>query len=167
MQTLFENKVTQNRDMAKEVYRYHCFRRPFIVFLNILIFIDFVFTLYCTITDKFRADIVLVLVPVYFLLEILMYFRLVNLMVKRSAEIHGGPISAEMNVTDEYIEQTASTGGVAKLEYSNVKKVIQTKNYILLLSKARYYYIFSKTGFTSGTPDEFVAFLKNKGFKVR
>jgi len=88
-------------------------------------------------------------------------------MVKRDAEVHGKEISVETIVTDAFIQNTATTGAVNKLEYDKIRNVVQTKNLILLRSKANLIYIFRKDTFTKGTKDDFIAFLKVKGFKVK
>ena len=43
----------------------------------------------------------------------------------------------------------------------------QTKNLILLKSRANLIYILRKDTFTKGTKDDFIAFLRSKGIKVK
>ena len=58
-------------------------------------------------------------------------------------------------------------GGADTVEFNKIKNAIQTKNYILLRSKANLIYIFCKDTFTVGTKEEFVSFLRAKGIKVK
>ena len=88
-------------------------------------------------------------------------------MVKRDSEVHGKEISVETIVTNECIQNTASTGAVNKLEYDKIRSAVKTKNLILLRSKANLIYIFRKDTFSKGTTDEFIAFLTSKGIKVK
>ena len=87
-------------------------------------------------------------------------------MVKRDIEVHGKEISVETIVTDDFIQNKASTGAVNKLELNRIKNAAQTKNLILLRSKANLIFIFRKDTFTKGSKDDFIAFLKTKGIKV-
>lgn len=102
-----------------------------------------------------------------FLFQLYCYFRQVNAVVKRDEEVHGNEIAVETIVTEEYIQSTAATGAVNKLGYDKIRYAVQTKNLILLRSKANLIYIFRKDTFTKGTLDDFVTFLKAKGIKVK
>ena len=88
-------------------------------------------------------------------------------MVKRDSEVHGKEISVETIVTNEYIQNTASTGAVNKLEYDKIRNSVQTKNLILLRSKANLIYIFRKDTFTKGNKEDFISFLNGKGVKIK
>ena len=110
---------------------------------------------------------VFIFVPLFLLFQLYCYFRQVNTMVKRDSEVHGKEISVETIVTNEYIQNTASTGAVNKLEYDKIRSAVKTKNLILLRSKANLIYIFRKDTFSKGTKDEFIAFLASKGIKVK
>ena len=76
-------------------------------------------------------------------------------------------IFVETIVTNEYIQNTASTGAVNKLEYNKIRNSVQTKNLILLRSKANLIYIFRKDTFTKGDKESFIRFLNNKGVKIK
>ena len=76
-------------------------------------------------------------------------------------------ISVETIVTNEYIQNTASTGAVNKLEYDKIRNSVQTKNLILLRSKANLIYIFRKDTFTKGNKEDFISFLNGKGVKIK
>ena len=88
-------------------------------------------------------------------------------MVKRDNEVHGKEISVETVITNEYIQNTATTGTVNSVGYDKIRNAVQTKNLILLRSKANLIYIFRKDTFMKGTKDEFIAFLGTKGIKVK
>ncbi|MBE6727073.1 MAG: hypothetical protein E7562_00320 [Ruminococcaceae bacterium] len=167
MKILFKNSYVRNKDLAKEIYRYYYFQRKWLVVFYILIFISFIANILITIFEKTYNLSVLIFVPLYFLFRLYCYFRQVNTMVKRDDEIHGKEISVETIVTNEYIQNTATTGAVNKLEYDKISNAVQTKNLILLRSKANLIYIFRKDTFEKGTTDEFIAFLRTKGVKIK
>ena len=167
MEILFENSYIRNKELAKEIYRYYYFQRKWLVVCYVLISLSFLANILISIFEKTYNWGILIFAPLYFLFQLYCYFRQVNTMVKRDDEIHGKEISVETIVTDEYIQNTAATGAVNKLEYDKIRNSVQTKNLILLRSKANLIYIFRKDAFTKGTKDDFISFLKVKGVKVK
>ncbi len=167
METLFENSYVRNKELAKEIYRYYYFQRKWLVVCYILIFLSFLANVLIAMFEKAVHWGVLVIVPLFFFFQLNCYFRQVNTMVKRDSEVHGKEIAVKTTVTNEYIQNTASTGAINQLEYDRIRNVAQTKNLVLLRSKANLIYIFRKDTFTKGTKDDFIAFLKTKGVKVK
>jgi len=167
MELLFENSYIRNKELAKEIYRYYYFQRKWLVVCYVLISLSFLASILIAIFEETFNWSVLVFVPLLFLFQLYCYFRQVNTMVKRDSEVHGKEISVETIVTNECIQNTASTGAVNKLEYDKIRSAVKTKNLILLRSKANLIYIFRKDTFSKGTKDEFIAFLASKGIKVK
>ena len=167
MEILFENSYTRNKQLAKEIYCYIYFTRKSIAIPFALLLISFISNILFGVLYNSFSMVVLIIVPLFFLFQFYLYFHHVNAMIKRDIEVHGKGISVETIVTDEFIQNTASTGAVNKLEYDKIKKVIQTKNLILIWSKANLIYIFRKDAFTKGTEAEFIMFLKDKGVKIK
>ena len=167
MDTLFENSFVRDKQLAKEIYGYYYFQRKWRIVCYVVIILSFLGNVWFAINGNTLSWSVVVFVPLFILLQIYGYFRNVSTMVKRDMEVHGKAITVETVVTDAYIQQTASTGAVNKLEYDSVKKVTRTKNLIMLHSKARLIYIFRKDTFQKGTADEFITFLKGKGIKIK
>lgn len=165
MEILFENSYVRNKKLAKEIYRYYYFQRKLLVVCYALISFSFFVNILLVVFEKTYNWGILIFAPCIFLLQLYCYFRQVNTMVKRDSEIHGKEITVETIVTNEYIQNTSSTGAVNKLEYDKIRSVVQTKNLILLRSKANLIYIFRKDTFSKGTRDEFIAFLASKGIK--
>ena len=167
MEILFENSYVRNKELAKEIYRYYYFQRKWLVVCYALLLLSFLSNIFISIFEKTYNWGVLVYVPLFLLFQLYCYFRQVNTMVKRDSEVHGKEISVETIVTDEYIQNTASTGAVNKLEYDMIRNSVQTKNLILLRSKANLIYIFRKDTFTKGDKESFIRFLNNKGVKIK
>jgi hypothetical protein len=86
--------------------------------------------------------------------------------LKRDRELFDGEISISTVVTDQYLESIAPDGTV-KLSFDKIKKARQTKNLILLHTKTNLTFIFRKDGFTQGSVDEFKAFIRSKGIKIK
>lgn len=167
MEILFENSYVRNKVLAKEIYRFYYFQRKGLVICYVLLSLSLVANILISIFEKTYNWSIFIFVPVFFLGQLYCYFRQVNAMVKRDSEVHGKEISVETIVTAEFIQNTASTGAVNKVEFNKIRNAAQTKNLILLRSKANLIYIFRKDTFAKGTKDDFIAFLNTKGIKVK
>lgn len=167
MEILFENSYVRNKQLAKEIYRYYYFQRKWLVACYVLFSLSFLENILIAVFEKTYIWSVLIFVPLFFLFQFYCYFRQVNTLVKRDSEVHGKEIAVETIVTNKFIQNTASTGAVNKLEYDKIRNVVQTKNLILLRSKANLIYIFRKDTFTKGNKEEFIVFLRGKGFKIK
>ncbi len=170
MDVLFENTHVRTKELVKEIYSYFYFRRKLSIFGWVVFGLSFVINLVCAIfgdSCSTTSTIILILAPFIAILPLYAYIRQVNIVVKRDKEVHGKEIEVTTVVTDEFIQQTASTGSINKITFDNIKVVIQTKNLILLRSKANLLYIFRKDMFIVGDESEFISFLKNKGIKVK
>ncbi len=169
MEPLFENNYTRDKTLAKELYQYIFFRRPFNLAINALLLVIFVFNLsICIWTNNWSNTIYLLIVPLFYLYQFYTYHRTVKTMLKRDLEVnHGQKIEIVAMVSEEGILQKVSTGGESQLAYTDVKKAIQTKKLILLQSDANLLYIFPKETFVKGTAAEFIAFLQGKGVKIK
>ncbi len=167
MEILFVNSYVRNKELAKEIYRYYHFQRKLLVVCHILILLSLIANLLGSIFDEKHNLEIIIFVLFYFFLRVFSYYNQVNAMVKRDNEMYGKEITVETIVTEEFIQNTASSGSVNKIEYGKIRSAVQTKNLILLRSKANLIYIFRKDTFTKGTAEMFIAFLMTKGIKVK
>lgn len=167
---LFENSFVRDKNTAKEIYGYFFYKRPIMILLYGVIGIYTVLTLLTSILfPEIAADfvIVLMLVALYIILLVLPYRMNVNTMVKRDAEMAGGrEFLCEVSVSDSEIIHTA-IGNTQSVGFENISYAFITKNYVALVTKAKFTYIFKKDSFTLGDCDGFVAFLKEKGIKIK
>ena len=166
MEILFENSHVRTKELAKEIYGHYYFKRKLNIVAEILVMFSCIVNLIITILGDSVGWFWLIFPLLLFLLQFYCYFSQVNAMVKRDIELHGKEISVQTIVTNEFIQSTISTGAVNQLEFDKIKSVAQTKNLILLRTKANLIYIFRKDSFTVGTKEEFLAFLKEKGIRV-
>ncbi len=162
METLFENSYTRNGAWAKELYGYFCFKRPFaVVFITISAFLTFASLVMLCLYGSY--NIAILCFPIVWGIQIYRYNAGIKLCEKRELELYGtSETFVTLSVTDEYIQQVHTAGNVNTLKYSDIKKVFQTKNYILLQSKANIVYSGKKDGFSVGAAEEFLTFLDKK-----
>lgn len=163
METLFENSYIRSPEIAKNFYRYICFKRPFILTFDIFIGLSFIINTIYLIFGYTATYSVLVLAPVFYLFQIIQYLRAVKTMIKCDNELaNGTATTVNTIVTSESMKCTSSSGSVNEIPLSKFKKVIKTKRLILVRSEAKLIYIFPKDSFTKGSSDEFIAFLNAK-----
>ena len=166
MDVLFRNTHTRTKELTKEMYRYFYFQQKSSIVIYVLLSVCFLANAVSGILGYTYSLAVLAGVPLLILFRIFLYTCQVNTMRKRDQEMSEQDIEVETVVTDEYVQSTA-LGGHSKIGLDKIKRATRTKNLILLHTKANLIYIFRKDSFTVGNYDEFIAFLKNKGIKVK
>ena len=149
------------------MYGYYYFKRKWLVVIYIFLLVSFAANLLSFIFNETCNWFVFIFAPLYFLCQFYCYFYQVNIMIKRDFEVHGKEIRVETIVTNEYIQNTASTGAVNKLEFDKIKKASHTKNLILLRTNTNLIFVLRKDTFTKGNKDDFVHFLSSKGIKTK
>ena len=164
MDILFENKYQRTETIYKEMYQYLCFKTPMRIFFDIIIGLSFILNIFFIISGEYYTISVLFFVPIFFGIQFYQYFKAVKLSIKRQAEISSkDDVFIDIIITDTEILSKASTGAETKTSLSKIKKLIKTKNLIMLQTEAKLIYIFHKDAFTTGSANEFLTFLKTKG----
>lgn len=166
MEVLFENTLVRNKATAKEFYGYFSFRQPVMLFFIVLFLVSFTANLVGLILGSTYELTTLIVVPLFFVFVFWRYTRQVNLMLKRDREALGGEVTLVTTVTDTHIQSTVNNGSTNTVNLTDVKKVVQTKNLILVCTKAKLVFILHKDTFKDRNKDEFLAFMKSKGIKV-
>ena len=167
MEPIFENQYMRDKETAKEVAAGIYFKRPMAILILVLCGICFAVNLF-NLLMGFDAFIYGLIFPlVYAVFWIYSYLMFKNSLIKRDAETFKGDVVITTGVYEDHITLNASNGSVVELEYGKIKKISLTKNYILVLSKARLMYILKKDSFTKGSLPEFTEFIKSKGLKIK
>ena len=172
MEIHFENKYTRDKDSIREYLNYFCFKRPLLMVLNIFLAFIFLFTaasfFYPPIFPFSASKDLYIVLPLFiWTVNILRYFKALKLSVMRDREINNGnPIDMHYIVSDEKVEVCCESIETKNSVYlSQLKKVVKTKNFIILITEAKLSLVLKKDSFTKGTPDELLSFLRKKGFK--
>ena len=168
MDIVFKNTYVRNKALFKELYAYYYFGRPLMIVFHILfaIYIPvYLFNIFMYGWDNLYWSIIFF--GIYVFIRIPLYFHQVNTVLKRDRELFDGEISISTVVTDQYLESIAPDGAVNQLSFEKIKRARQTKNLILLHTKTNLTFIFRKDGFTQGSVDEFKAFIRSKGIKIK
>lgn len=166
MDILFKNKYARNKEIVKELYRYQYFQRGFFMFFNTLICLSVLANIVIILLGVLSAISNLILGLLLLFYPVFCYFTQVKMLLKRDKEIFGKEPEIEVIITDEYMKD-ANNEKTAPIEFDKIKVVKQTKNLILIRTKARLIYILPKDTFTVGSKDEFIDFLRKKGVVVK
>ena len=169
-ETLFENRFVRDRSAAKEIYGYWFYRRPLFVAIYVYFGIYILFWLFASanglmsFSEGATPVIMILFASALFAFS---YFSQVNTMVKRDKELSGGgQLVCEISVTDTEVIHVAAENRQS-VAFSGIKKAVLTKGYILLITEAKFMYVMKKDSFTKGECDSFIAFLKEKGIKIK
>lgn len=161
MEPLFENKYV----MTKSVLREFQWRLGHYLLIAVFMGVALVCAiLTCIFGSKSTGTMLLFEIAVISVLLAAMFFFIVHTTFKRMTEQAGGQSLtsvyrfAEENFTIETIPAQSS----ATIDYSTVKKVVVTKNLIVLKTRARLGYILRRDSFTVGTEEAFMAFINSK-----
>ncbi len=166
MEPIFENKYIRDKETAKEISAFLYLKRPLSIVVGILCAFCFVVHLTFFILGYEYSVLGFILLPTYIAYKLYCYFVSKNSFIKRDAEISKGDIVITTEIYEDCLTVKVSNGSVVELEYDKIKKISLTKNYILIISKARLIYVLKKDSFTKGSFSEFIEYIKNKGIKI-
>jgi len=166
MEILFENSHIREKQLFKETGFYAFFRRPFAMIANIVAILCIIINIPLLFLKEDRAfHIFMIFVGVLIILcGILGYHKYVKTWYTREVEPRAtnGTTTYTIEVYEDKLVHCSTLGTRQELELSRIKKVVKTKSYILLQSNANLMYVFDKNGFTKGTLEEFLEFLRGK-----
>ena len=165
MDPLFKNSYVRDRQMAKELYRFFYFKRKILVFYNILFAFGLIMGLIIEKHELLALQIIIA--TIFYTVQTLLYRQNINVALKRDLEIFKKEPTIIITVTNDNITHCIKDDNENTLEFSSIKNAIQTKNYIFLRTKANLVYALKKDGFTLGTKENFIPFLKSKNIKVK
>ena len=159
-EVLFEGTHTRDKAFYSELANYLCFKTPSKIILNCLVTICLVWSI---IVHTWTATCFFAF---YFIILAVSYFNYKNVPYKRDLESNNGKeFEVNVSVTDTQIIHKLGDSTTIVIDISILKKVVTSKNYVIMVSKTNQMYIIDKRKFEKGTPDELVSFLKSKGVK--
>lgn len=172
MEIIFKNQLIYTKQYYKEYYEYICFKKPTVLIVDIIFSISFIISIISMIFPKLviidvntaMANIATLLILLFFQIYLLyLFFRNKNLAYNRDLERNNdNPIQVELLITEETVTVCTNCEKNINIEFSNIEKVVRTKNYYILVSKSKLHIPLKKDGFTKGTAKQFEQFLKQK-----
>lgn len=167
METLFENKYIRDEKIMKEVYQYFYFKRPLYRVIDTVAGLLFIANLLVWILGDKINFVVLAVVPIFILVRFLMYRGAVDMLLKKDKDMYKSKSIKVQNIVTAGSIKTVIFKDTNKITYSKIKHAIKTKHLIVVCAQNNAMYVFEQDSFTKGTKEEFVAFLKEKGIKVK
>jgi len=177
MERLFENQYKHSKEFYREFCSYTFLKSPSIIFVKLLLIALLGVLVLSLIASAnlttplstnalvlgFTVDVIL------WIIVYIMFFRIVKLKCSQEWETNNGEFfEVNLRVMEDGIEfQRVNTESESHIivPYGKIRKVRKTKNYCILFSDAKIGYAFKNDCFIHGTHEEFLSFLRSKGFK--
>ena len=166
MDILFQNNYKRSKALSKELYKRLYFTRAFAFILYTTIILAVLSQIALIVFMKSNNFLPIIIGLALVILYLAVYFIRVGVMVRRDKKMGWRDANVEVIVTDSFIKHSLMNNQ-NKVEFENVKKVIQTKNLIFLHPYAHVIFVFRKDSFVLGYKDYFIDFLKSKGIEVK
>lgn len=164
MKALFICETVYTKELVQEFYEYCCFKRPRYLVYHTIFALALAFWLYVRLSGGTIGYLIPIVVLAYYGLMLYYYYASVNLFMKRGRELtKSGVMRTQTVVYNDRIEYSNGSGEPVELSYDEIGSVFCTKNVIAVRSKAKLVYMLQKDGFSLGTADDFLEFLREKG----
>ncbi|MBR4068720.1 MAG: hypothetical protein IKK08_08865 [Clostridia bacterium] len=171
METRFECSFETTKETVQEFSRYFHFHTAYILIPALAMLVLLGLTLYEIVCYGWYRQQLLQLILALVIFPALLLYRYkrdAKTILARSRELHGDkPAVSRTLFAEEEITLIDTDGNAHPFAYDNLQQVIVTKNLLLLRSKARQSILCEKEKFTKGTWTDCVAFLLEKGLKLR
>ncbi len=165
---LFENVHTRGKAFYREFYINAFVRKPsFFIFtgFGVLYLLAAILTAVFDVADSFWFGFVFL--PLFWAMTA--FFCWINIRTVSAREresLDGKEPRFVTQITADMLVCTTPLGGELQMELSKIKRVRQTKHYLLLQTPTRQMFPLAKDGFTKGTCEELCAFLRAKNINV-
>ena len=165
MEPLFENKFTWSKKMLREMH-YRVFR-PWLIWIGVMIALLILVVVFLSVFTgtplrEFLSPPFFVLIAFYviFLLLPLYQAAMTN---KRLIQLYGSaPDVVVLFYDDHFIDQTKQTGAELNLQYSQIKRIMETESLLLLKLRSATFILVDKNGFTRGDAASLKEFLSKR-----
>ena len=154
---MFENEYVFNRDLTKEYVYKILGKRIMIVGFGLFI-ISIILFFIETGTMKY-AMLGCALVGIIY--AIITPIRLVNVLEKNAKRLNNGKIEKTRVVFGDNIVMDEGKAHL-EFEYSQIEKIVETKNLLALIIGNNASILVLKDGFVKGTQEEFMKFINEK-----
>ncbi len=162
MDILFESSYIKDYKWSREVFV--AIRRRFLIISSALVLIYQAIVVYNIANGKIQVPAIIMAALLLFVYAYVIV-KSIRLPIKADIGRYGKPVSIRVCATDEKLISYKSSGDIVELEYTGIKRMKQSKNYLYLVSDAGLWYCVRKDGFTVGDYNSFVEFLEAKGIK--
>ncbi len=169
METKIEGGYVRDEMFAKEYFSFHTYRQPLGIVLTVICVLAIISGLINVIAlQQYWGVFNIALGIFFFVLRGARVKKNVRIFLERDKEGNRGHIISVQNFVTENAIVVKSSLNEARTEYemSRIEKVYRSKHYIYLLTKAQVVIVFDINGFSKGTPEELIEWMRQKGIKV-
>lgn len=164
---LFESTYSRDKELFKEIYFYQYYKSGVFLICEIILGISLLGNLLSLIFDSEPYYYTLGYIMFFLLVQFLGYHRMVKISMEREKEIStNGVVIYTISVFEDKITQKTTLGSEYTIDFSNIRRIYKTSNYIMLQSTAKQLFILKKNSFTVSDSETFITFLHEKGYKI-
>ena len=170
METKIEATYVRDEKFAKEYFSYYSYRRPSGIIITVICILAIVSGLINVFAYSYYPAIISIALGTYLLvLRGIRVKKSIKITLERDKESnHGNFVSLQNLVTENSIVVISSLNeSGTEYEMSCIEKAHRSKNYIYLITKAKLVIVFDINNFSKGTPEELIAFIRQKGIKIK
>lgn len=167
---LFVNEYVRDKSTAKELFGWWYYKRPLFVVVYIyltLYFLSIVIGLFISPDSAIEFIPIAIFILIGYVVFAFSYRSSVKAMIDRDREVSGGAELVETVTVTDTDTTVSLLESKTTIALDNMKYAFITKNYVTLVTKARMMVILKKDGFLMGNCDDFIAFLREKGIKIK
>lgn len=161
METRFENRYTLTKSVVRE-FKYRMLK-PVLTAVLAAVFgaIFIALGIYARESSQIVIGVMLIILGALFIIITEWDAkRTWNMMCEQA---NHKPIEALITFTDEKaVNQSRGMEGRIELDYADIKKVVVSKNLIILVTRAKLGHMLRRDSFTIGTEEEFMEFIKER-----
>ncbi len=170
METKIEAGYVRDEKFAKEFFYYYSYKTPSGIIITVICILAIVSGLINAFAYHVSLAIISIVLGIYlFVLRVIRVKKNIKIYLERDKESNQGNIVLVQNLVTEnsiVVKSSLNKSGT-DFEFSCIAKVCRSKNYIYLITKAKLVIAFDVNNFSKGTPEELIAFIRNKGIKVK
>ena len=164
----YESKYTLKEETHRAVMLYNL-KRPGFMVCHIIMSLYALYSFVLSLNGYIVQAIMLAVIPLtYLVLVLVRSYKTIKLASNQNREVNGGTDPEIVCIiSEEGIKYSSSTGRNVQLDFSDIKKAVQTKEYIFLLSKSKLIYALKNDSFTFQKRQNLIEFLRYKGIKIK
>ena len=168
MEPLFTNKCTYTKSTLQEaMLNYQKRQRTFVIIFMIALAVISLLQLILS-GEMPNLIFLLLLVLMFVSAFVLIPYFSANLSYKRNNEIfHEEVVNTITFFDDHFISLAMPSNATTDIQYSQLKRVVETKQHYLLVVSQNLFYIIDKSGFDRINSLEFVKVLREKAPKAK
>ena len=163
MEKLFENECVYTYDYFLQLKK-KTMNRSFVSTCYVFIAIAIAFGVMTWVNEWYKFTLIAIALFAFALYRLLgTPIRLARFSARKNREVHGKDLETVNVFYEDHLEATNKfTDGKTDISYTDVQSLLQTRSLYIIGMEGGLVLLVDKNGFTQGTREEFVDFIKGK-----